>query len=387
MDGPRPLRRAAALVAALPALGTLAQFALQFNTAYYFDFREDAGARRIVARLGELRRRAAIERVRVGVSPVLRHSYDFYRRTQGLRWLELGQLDGAACLFDYYAFLPAAHESVLPKYRLSGDNYDEISGVTLARFDPAAVPQIDELGKLGYRDEIPCRVDFAAVGPVADMSRPDGPAHLLRDFLAIGEFPDRAWAAEKPALVLRVPEAARPEFVVDFLVHSQVLAQVGPQTLTFRLNGKALEQIRYDTEGRRAYRGPVPAGWLRPGSLALVEIEADKCFVFTPGRAEAQRGVLPSRADSALKVAPPGRIGSMIEAARFAAAGAISRPATSLEAPHSPEEKHALQIHPHRGSGSGRCAGTGVRRRTQGAQGQGFLQAQPGYGLLHQDGR
>jgi len=279
LDGPRPLRRAAALVAALPVLGVLLQFALQFNTAYYFDFRNEAGTRRILARLGELRRRAAIERVRLGVSPFLRYGYDFYRRTQGLHWLELAPLDGPTCLFDYYVLLSDERETVIPKYRLSVDYHDEISGATLARFDPAALPELADLRRLGYRDGIPCRVDFRALGPVADMRRPDGPAHLLRDFLATGEHPDKAWAAQKPALVLRVPDAARHELCVDFLIHSQNLAQVGPQTLTFRLNGRLLDHIRYDTEGRRAYRKPVPAGWLRPGGIAVVEIDADKCFL------------------------------------------------------------------------------------------------------------
>jgi hypothetical protein len=279
VSGTHLIRRAVAALCALPLLVLLWQFVLEFNTAYYYDFRNEAATKRIVARLGELRRRSSQERLRVGVSPLVRHGYEFYQQTQKLHWLAVHPLNSPTCLFDYYVVLPDERDSILTKYRLNVDYYDAISGATLAKFNPGAVPELQELRALGYGDGIPCRVDFSVLGPVADVSRPDGAAHLLRDFLLPGEPIDWVWVAEKPALVLRVPDAAHRELAVDFLIHSSVLAQVGPQTLAFRVNGKLLNRLRYDTEGRRTYRQRVPAEWLRPGGITLLEMEPDKCFI------------------------------------------------------------------------------------------------------------
>jgi hypothetical protein len=209
---------------------------------------------------------------------MLRHGFGFYRQAYELEWLEVDPL-GRSCLYDYFVLLPYERDAIVTRFRLKVDLSDATSGQVLARFDPAAFPELRQLEELGYRDAVPCRVDFNALGPVADVSRPGGLAHLLRDFLSPEEPTERVWAAGKPALVLRVPDAGPHELVVDFLIHSTVLAHVGPQTLSLRINGRLLDRLRYTTESRRLYRRRVPAEWLYPGRITLLEIEPDKCDI------------------------------------------------------------------------------------------------------------
>jgi len=274
VDRSNVFRRALAALGVLPLLVLLLEFALQFNTSYYFDVRFDAGTKRIVERLSRTG-----QRLRVGVTPFLLHSFNYYRQAYRQWWLEPAQFDGPTCMFDYYVLLPGDRDSFFRKFRLTEDYYDEVSGATLAKFAPAAIPELEALRALGFRDPVPCNVDFNRLGPVVDTSQPGVEAHYLRDILSAPGPGQTFWLAEKPALLLRLPDPAHRVLVMDLLVHSIVLASVGPQTLTIRVNGQVLDRITYNTEGFRTYRKPVPATWLRADGVTLLEIQPDKCYI------------------------------------------------------------------------------------------------------------
>ena len=278
-DGSNVLRRALAALGVFPLLALLLQFALQFNTSYYFDVRFDAGTKRIVERLDRMRLGGAQQRLRVGVTPFLLNSFNFYRQACQREWLAPAGLDGPACWFDYYVVLPGDRDSFFKKYRLAEDYYDPVSGATLAKFAAERFPELEALRDLGFHDPVPCQADFNRIGPVVDTSQPEAEAHFLRDVVGAPGPGQSLWLGERPALLLRLPDAGHRLLVMEFLLHSTVLASVGPQTLTVRINREVLDRLTYRTEGWRNYRKLVPAEWLRRDGITLIEIEPDKCYV------------------------------------------------------------------------------------------------------------
>jgi len=274
VDRSNVFRRALVALGVLPLLVLLLEFSLQFNTSYYFDVRFDAGTKRIVERLSR-----SGQRLRVGVTPFLLNSFNYYRQADEHWWLEPVGFYGPTCMFDYYVLLPGDRDSFFRKFRLTEDYYDEVSGATLAKFAPTAFPELDALRALGFGDPLPCNVDFNRLGPVVDTSQPGVEAHYLRDILSAPGPRQTLWLAEKPTLLFRLPDPAHRLLVMDLLVHGTVLASVGPQTLAIRVNGQVLDRITYSTEGFRTYRKPVPARWLRPDGITLLEIQPDKCYV------------------------------------------------------------------------------------------------------------
>jgi uncharacterized membrane protein len=279
VDGSNVFRRVLVAIGVFPLLVLLVQFSLQFNTSYYVDVRFDAGTKRIVERLNQMRLSRSEQRLRVGVTPFFLNSFNFYRQAYRHEWLEPAGFDGSTCFFDYYVVLPGERDSFFKKYRLTEDYYDVVSGATLAKFAPAAFPELNALSAFGFRGPVPCNADFNRLGPVVDTTQPGVEAQFLRDVLSARGPGLSLWLADRPALLFRLPDAAHRVLVMDFLLHSTVLKSVGPQTLTIRINGEVLDRLTYSTEGRRTYRKPVSAGWLRRAAITLLEIEPDKCYV------------------------------------------------------------------------------------------------------------
>jgi hypothetical protein len=267
------------MIAALPLLFLVVQFVLEFNTTYYFDVRFDASTKGMVERLDHMRRTSSQPRIRVGVTPFLFHSFQFYRQAYGYDWLEPAGFDGPTCMFGHYALLPWDRDRFFTKYRLSEVYSDGNSGAILARPTAAAFPELAELTQFGFTDPVPCNVDCNKLGPVVDMRQPEVEVHFLRDIVGAPGPGNTIWVAPRPALLFRAPGISHRILKMEFLIHRIVLARTGSQRLTIRVNGKVFDQIECRTEGLRTYCRPVPAQWMQKYGITLLEIESDRYYV------------------------------------------------------------------------------------------------------------
>ena len=268
--------RPAAWLCALPLMALLVQFAAQLTATHYFEARWDAATKRIVERLGRERNGRP---VRLGAAGYLIHGYNYYREAYGYKWLEPSGFTGTSCLFDYYVANPEERAAVFTKYRVKAVYHNALSEQTLGVFDPAAFPEIEQLAALGYRDPIPCAVDFNKLSPEAPIGRPGAELQILRDVLEAQGPWQTVWVADRPALLLRAKETERRVLTMQIVTHGMVLGKVGPQSLTVRLNGHELGRQTYPTEGQHTYRQKIPAEWLQPGGMVLVEILPDRWWV------------------------------------------------------------------------------------------------------------
>ncbi len=124
-----------ARAASVPLVAFLAvacvQYALQFETRYYSQWRYDAGTRQMMETIREREARQPRPRVRIGASWVFEPSLNFYRQRFRLRWLENITRDGPRGDYDYYV-LAGDDVSLAAAMNLEVLRRDPLSGAVLA---------------------------------------------------------------------------------------------------------------------------------------------------------------------------------------------------------------------------------------------------------------
>jgi hypothetical protein len=66
---------------------------------------------------------------------------------------------------------------------------------------------------------------------------------------------------------------------MDFSLAEQTFRETGPVTLTFTLNGKFFDRVRYDKAGHQHYFRDVAPEFLHKNGVNLVAIDPDKVWV------------------------------------------------------------------------------------------------------------
>ena len=110
-------------------------FLAGFTMSYYYEWRYDAGTKRIFQLVAEQNqnRFGASHRMQLGVNWKSAYSFDFYRRMYHADWLErVGrEHPPSGGGFDYYVLLPE-DDNVIAKFGLRVVYQDPISGQKLA---------------------------------------------------------------------------------------------------------------------------------------------------------------------------------------------------------------------------------------------------------------
>jgi hypothetical protein len=120
----------AAAGAAIMALA-IGLFAAGFTTDHYFEWRYDAGTKRIVNILRDLHRNKPGARVQLGVNWVFEPALNFYRHRYHLDWIEPVTRAGPDGDYDYYVLLPK-DAPAMEKMHLRPLYTDPLSEATLA---------------------------------------------------------------------------------------------------------------------------------------------------------------------------------------------------------------------------------------------------------------
>ncbi|MCS7313916.1 MAG: hypothetical protein RMI94_10755 [Bryobacterales bacterium] len=126
----RLTRLASSPLAAFLALACV-QYALQFDTSYYAQWRYDAGTREMVETIRRREAAAPRPRVRIGASWVFEPSLNFYRQRYRLEWLENVTRDGPRGDYDYY-LLVGEDVALVEAMKLEVLRRDPLSGAVLA---------------------------------------------------------------------------------------------------------------------------------------------------------------------------------------------------------------------------------------------------------------
>jgi hypothetical protein len=117
------------------------------------------------------------------------------------------------------------------------------------------------------------------------MSDPLAGSYIVKDVSGTTEAGGWRWAYRRPELRFFVPRTDRIKFTMDFAIPERMFRDIAPVTISYFLNGKLFDKVRYDSGGQMKYCKQVPPGMLRPGEN-FVAIEPDKVWVSKTDGAE-----------------------------------------------------------------------------------------------------
>jgi hypothetical protein len=113
---------------------------------------------------------------------------------------------------------------------------------------------------------------------MVEMDRPDANLYIVKDIYAPGNTSWR-WTEQNPTVKVLVLSTEKLKLSADFALWDEGFKSTGPVELSFFVNGKPLDKVRYTTPGVKHYEKPVPADWLMPDTEVPVSFSVDKLYV------------------------------------------------------------------------------------------------------------
>jgi len=124
-------------------------------------------------------------------------------------------------------------------------------------------------------------VEAFSPGPEAmmvEMSEGDANLHILKDIYNPGSAPWR-WSEQSPTVRILPIASDKLNFRTDFAIWADSFKITGPVEITFLVNNRPLDKIRYTTPGEKHFNEPVPDGWLTPDAEATLALFIDKLYI------------------------------------------------------------------------------------------------------------
>ncbi|MBZ5608026.1 MAG: hypothetical protein LAP38_07210 [Acidobacteriia bacterium] len=112
---------------------------------------------------------------------------------------------------------------------------------------------------------------------VAGVSNPD--AWVLGDVHQETGAPGRRWTSAHPRFAFRLDRTEDLDLTIRLEVHSITFAHTGPVTVTIRVNGQTIDQLRFDSPDGREYSHPIPSALLQAQSPVVVAMDVDPVWV------------------------------------------------------------------------------------------------------------
>jgi hypothetical protein len=110
------------------------------------------------------------------------------------------------------------------------------------------------------------------------MNDPAAQDHFLRDIRGL-ESDSWRWTGKNPTLRFVLPTVEALKLKVDFSISGDTFASTGPFHITYWVNGRQLDKVRYTAAGPQSFVKPVQAAWLAKDADNIVKMELEKVFV------------------------------------------------------------------------------------------------------------
>jgi len=111
-----------------------------------------------------------------------------------------------------------------------------------------------------------------------EMNDPDAAQHIVKDIYEPFGSPWR-WTSKQPTVKMLVDSSDNLKLSSDFAIWDDGFKQTGPIELSFLVNGRLLDKVKYATPGYKHFEKPVPAGWLSEDTESTISIDVDKLYV------------------------------------------------------------------------------------------------------------
>ena len=127
---------------------------------------------------------------------------------------------------------------------------------------------------------------------MVDMADGDAPSHFVSD-ITDNSGGSWRWVAQRPTVRLLMRSSDKLTYTIDFTIPKVTFDQTGPVTVSFYVDDKLLDMVRYNTPGEQHFEKPVPDGWVIANKEITVAAAIDKMYV-QPGSG-ARLGFIVSR--------------------------------------------------------------------------------------------
>lgn len=109
------------------------------------------------------------------------------------------------------------------------------------------------------------------------MGSTDADPFIVKDIYGYSKTSWR-WTKKEPTVRVVVLSADHLNFSVDFAIWQDGFKITGPLTISFLVNGRLLDKVRYTTPGDKHFDKLVPADWLAGNNEATVGLSVDKLY-------------------------------------------------------------------------------------------------------------
>jgi hypothetical protein len=110
-----------------------------------------------------------------------------------------------------------------------------------------------------------------------EMSDPDADLHIVKDIYGRGD-PSWRWTSQTPTVEFLVAAITSLKFHADFAIWDDSFKVTGPVEISYLVNNKTLDKIRYDTPGVKQFEKLVPTDWLSVDSGTTLSMSVDKTY-------------------------------------------------------------------------------------------------------------
>jgi hypothetical protein len=111
------------------------------------------------------------------------------------------------------------------------------------------------------------------------MGAPESGDHIVSGIRERIEGDGWRWTREQPRLSFLLPRASGWTFSMDFGFPAPNFRDTGPVTVTFIVNGRVLDKVRYTQPGDQHFEKAVPAAWLRAGEETVAGADIDPPWI------------------------------------------------------------------------------------------------------------
>lgn len=118
-------------------------------------------------------------------------------------------------------------------------------------------------------------------GPEAmlvEMSDPQANLHIVKDIYSPGSAPWR-WSGQNPTVKTLALSTEKLKYRVDFHIWDDSFKITGPLEITFLVNDRPLDKVRYTSPGDKHFEAPVPADWVSTDVETTLALSVDKLYV------------------------------------------------------------------------------------------------------------
>ena len=119
----------------------------------------------------------------------------------------------------------------------------------------------------------------AATAMMLEMSDPDAPSHFVKDIYTSADPVQWYWTRQEPTLKILAVQTEGLKLEVDFSLWDVAFQKTGPVELSFAVNGRLLDKVRYDSPGGKHFEKPIPPDWLTTDVESTVSMTIDKLWV------------------------------------------------------------------------------------------------------------